>query len=179
MGCGSTFPAVFDAFGDLTACDTLELVGAAPDPDTAVGLSRAERIRTALRVEHLAQPGVLAAVYAATVRWVVAVLFVLSTEVGVLRGEVGVLRGRSRPILAGIRMLRSTARSLGSDRSSAPGCWVDSAATTVVTATRKHAGTMPGLLRSFASSGFPGSCWPATPATVVSPTLCNDGPSPR
>ena len=65
------FPAALEAFTDLTAADTLELLGAAPDPDTAAGLSRnriagalkrarrrdvagkAEKIQTVLRAEAL------------------------------------------------------------------------------------------------------------------------------
>src|SRR6266540_940373 len=41
------FPAALDAFDDLSAPDTLEVLGAAPDPISAAGLSRA-RIRGAL-----------------------------------------------------------------------------------------------------------------------------------
>jgi hypothetical protein len=42
------FPAALSAFDDLAAPDTLELLGRAPDPDRAAGLSRAQ-IAAALR----------------------------------------------------------------------------------------------------------------------------------
>ena len=72
------FPAALEAFPDLAAADALELLAAAPDPETAAGLSRnriagalkrarrrdvagkAEHIATVLRSPALRQPAVLA-----------------------------------------------------------------------------------------------------------------------
>ena len=73
------FPAALEAFDDLDAADTLELLGKAPDPTAAARLSRAQisaalrrarrrdidtkttRIRAALRTEQLGRPGVVTA----------------------------------------------------------------------------------------------------------------------
>jgi len=100
------FPAALVAFEDLTAADTLELLGAAPDPASAAALSveevtaalararrrnralKAEAIIAVLRAEHLGQPSVVAAAYAATVRAQVAVLTVLNAEIGTLEEQV-------------------------------------------------------------------------------------------
>jgi transposase IS116/IS110/IS902 family protein len=106
------FPAALEAFEDLTAADTLELLGAAPDPDTAAGLSRkriagalqrarrrdiagkAENIQTVLRAEALRQPAVLAEAYAVTVRSLVAVISVLNIQIAALQGQVETHFGR-------------------------------------------------------------------------------------
>jgi Transposase/Transposase IS116/IS110/IS902 family len=106
------FPAALQAFEDLTATDTLDLLGAAPDPDTAARLSRsriaaalkrarrrdvagkAERIQTVLRAEALHQPAVLAGAYAVTVRSMVAVIGVLNAQIAVLQGQVEAHFGR-------------------------------------------------------------------------------------
>ena len=106
------FPAALEAFDDLNAADTLDLLAAAPDPDTAAGLSRqriaaaltrarrrdvagkAETIQAVLRAEALRQPAALAGAYAATVRSLVAVIGVLNTEIVVLQGQVEAHFGR-------------------------------------------------------------------------------------
>lgn len=100
------FPAALAAFADLTAPDTLELLGLAPDPasasaldDEQVGtaLRRARRrhitaktaaIQAALRAQQLGQPAVVAAAYAATVRTQVAILSLLNNEITTLEGQV-------------------------------------------------------------------------------------------
>jgi len=100
------FPAALVAFDDLTAVDTLELLGAAPDPASAAALSteritealkrarrhgraaKAEAIATALRAEHLGQPAVVTAAYAATVRAQVAILGTLNTEIKTMQEQV-------------------------------------------------------------------------------------------
>jgi transposase len=101
------FPAALDAFPDLDATDTLELLGKAPDPPSAARLSlnqiraalkrahrrgdldaKATRIQTVLRAEHLAQPAVITAAYAATTRSAVAVLTILVEQVTALQGQV-------------------------------------------------------------------------------------------
>jgi transposase len=100
------FPAALYAFADLTAPDTLELLAAAPDPDSAARLpaaritaalrragrrqvpEKAAAIAAALRTRQLTQPEVVAAAYAATVRAEVAVLTTLNAEIDTLAGQV-------------------------------------------------------------------------------------------
>jgi transposase len=100
------FPAALEAFDDLDAADTLELLGKAPDPVRAAKLTRAQvsaalkrarrrnipdrftAILAALRSEHLGQPQVLTDAYAATVRSLLAVITVLNEQVTVLQGQV-------------------------------------------------------------------------------------------
>jgi hypothetical protein len=100
------FPAALEAFGDLDACDALELLARAPDPVQARKLTRAQvsaamkrarrrdihgkatAVLAALRSEQLAQPPVLAAAYAATARSLIAVITALNEQVTVLQGQV-------------------------------------------------------------------------------------------
>lgn len=109
------FPGVLAAVAagglELHDRDALELLGAAPDPDTAAGLSvdeitamlrrggrrggrggdlaaRAEAMHAALRVEQLTQPAVLIGAYAAVTASLVAVLGVLGEQIGQLEGQV-------------------------------------------------------------------------------------------
>jgi hypothetical protein len=100
------FPAALEAFEDLDAPDTLELLGRAPEPARAARLTRAQvsaalkrarrrditgratAILAALRSEQLGQPEVLTAAYAATVRSLIAVITVLNEQVKVLQGQV-------------------------------------------------------------------------------------------
>jgi transposase len=100
------FPAALEAFEDLDAADTLELLGRAPDPASAARLTtaqisaalkrarrrgtgqEAERIQAVLRAAHLGQPAVVAAAYAASARALIAVLVTLNEQVKVLQGQV-------------------------------------------------------------------------------------------
>jgi transposase len=100
------FPAALEAFEDLDAADTLELLGKAPEPARAARLTRAQvsaalkrarrrnipdratAILAALRSEQLSQPQALTAAYAATVRSLVAVITVLDEQVKTLQGQV-------------------------------------------------------------------------------------------
>jgi transposase len=100
------FPAALEAFEDLDAPDTLELLGRAPDPVSAARLTtaqisavlkrarrrripeKAERIQAVLRAGHLGQPDVVAAAYAASVRALIAVLATLNEQVTALQGQV-------------------------------------------------------------------------------------------
>jgi transposase len=100
------FPAALEAFDDLDAPDTLELLGKAPDPERARKLTRAQvsaalkrgrrrnipdkatAILAALRSEQLAQPAALAAAYAATVRSLIAVIAALNEQVTILEAQV-------------------------------------------------------------------------------------------
>lgn len=106
------FPAALAAFTDLDADDTLELLGKAPAPAQAARLSTAQisavltrarrrdvtgktaAIQAALRAEHLGQPEVVTAAYAASVQALVAVLTVLNTQVKALQGQVEAYFGR-------------------------------------------------------------------------------------
>jgi len=100
------FPAALDAFEDLDAPDTLELLGKAPDPARAAKLTRAQvsaalkrarrrnipdkatAILAALRAGQLGQPPALSAAYAATARALIAVIATLNEQVKVLQGQV-------------------------------------------------------------------------------------------
>jgi transposase len=100
------FPAALEAFEDLAATDTLELLAKAPDPVSAAkltigqitaALKRARRrgiagkaaaIQAALRTEQLGQPAAVTAAYAATIKAAVAVLTVLSEQIKALQGQV-------------------------------------------------------------------------------------------
>ena len=100
------FPAALEAFEDLDAPDTLELLGRAPDPASAARLTaaqisaalkrarrrhaeeKAQRIQAVLRAAHLGQPAAVAAAYAASVRALIAVLGTLYEQVKVLQGQV-------------------------------------------------------------------------------------------
>ncbi len=106
------FPAALDAFADLDAPDTLELLGKAPDPARAARLTRAQisaalkrarrhrvtdkttAIMAALRGEQLSQPPALAAAYAAAVRSLIAVITTLNEQVAVLQEQVEADFGR-------------------------------------------------------------------------------------
>ena len=100
------FPAALLAFTDLDAADTLHLLAKAPTPAKAARLTiarisaamkRARRkniaekaavIQAALRAEHLGQPEVVAAAYAASVQALIAVLTTLNTQIATLQGQV-------------------------------------------------------------------------------------------
>jgi transposase len=100
------FPAALEAFEDLDAPDTLELLGKAPDPARAARLTRAQvsaalkrarrrnitgradAILAALRGEQLGQPAAVTAAYAATVRALIAVTTTLNEQVKTLQGQV-------------------------------------------------------------------------------------------
>ena len=100
------FPAALVAFTDLTGADALELLAKAPDPAAAsrltitqisAALTRARRrhvaekatvIQAALRTEHLGQPVVVTAAYAATVRAQVAILTTLQAQITAMAEQV-------------------------------------------------------------------------------------------
>jgi transposase len=100
------FPAALEAFDDLAAPDTLELLARAPDPASAAKLTTAqvsavlkrsgrrnisERttvIRAALRSPQLAQPPQVTAACAAVVRALTAVLNALNEQITVMEGQV-------------------------------------------------------------------------------------------
>lgn len=100
------FPAALDAFADLDAADTLELLAKAPDPASASKLTTAQitaalrhahrkhvdlkaaQIRQALRAAHLTQPDPVVEAYAAVTRAAVAVLTVLNQQIAELHKAV-------------------------------------------------------------------------------------------
>jgi transposase len=106
------FPGALEAFADLDAADTLELLSKAPDPGSARKLTRAQvsaalkrarrhsipdkatAILAALRGEQLTQPPALTAAYAATARSLIAVIATLNEQVTILQGQVGEHFGR-------------------------------------------------------------------------------------
>ena len=108
------FPAALEAFGDLAAPDTLELLAKAPDPVSAARLSRAQvtaalrraRRRKAeekavavvavLRSPQLGQPPAVAAAYAAVVRSLVRMITAASEEAAVMEEQVSECFGRAR-----------------------------------------------------------------------------------
>jgi transposase len=101
------FPAALEAFDDLDASDTLELLAKAPDPARAARLTRAQvsaalkrarrrhiadkttAILAALRSPQLGQPPAITAAYAATVRSLIAVITAVSEQVKNLEEQVG------------------------------------------------------------------------------------------
>jgi len=100
------FPAALEAFDDLDAADTLELLGKAPEPARAARLTRAQvsaalkragrrnitdratAILAALRGEQLGRPPTVTAAYAVTVRSLIAVITTLNEQVKELQGQV-------------------------------------------------------------------------------------------
>ncbi|MFD1719901.1 IS110 family transposase [Georgenia deserti] len=108
------FPTALEAFDDLIAPDTLELLAKAPDPVSAARLSRAQiaaalkrarrhsveekttGIATALRAEQLSQPPAVAAAYAATVRSLVSVITAFNAEIAAMEEQVKSCFGRTR-----------------------------------------------------------------------------------
>jgi len=105
-------PAALEAFDDLDAPDTLELLGKAPEPARAARLTRAQvsaalkragrrnikdktdAILAALRGPHLGQPDAITAAYAVTVRALIALITTLNEQVKVLQGQVEADFGR-------------------------------------------------------------------------------------
>jgi transposase len=100
------FPAALDAFEDLDAPDTLELLAKAPDPAAAARLTtaqvsaalkrarrrniteRAAAIRAAFRSPQLTQPPQVTAACASVVRALTAVLTALNTQITVMEAAV-------------------------------------------------------------------------------------------
>jgi transposase/transposase IS116/IS110/IS902 family protein len=100
------FPAALDAYQDLDAPDTLELLARAPDPAAAARLTTAQvsaalkcarrrniaartaAIRAALRGQQLAQPPEVTAACVAVVRALTAVIAALNEQVTIMQGRV-------------------------------------------------------------------------------------------
>jgi transposase len=106
------FPAALEAFEDLTAPDTLEMLGRAPDPARAAKLSKATiaaalkrarrraveakaaRIQSVLRANELRQPEAVAQAYAAVVASQVRLITALLADVEEMEQVVGQGFGR-------------------------------------------------------------------------------------
>ena len=175
------FPAALEAFDDLAAADTLELLARAPDPASAARLTTAQisaalkrarrrdiaakagRIEAALRAEHLGQPAVVTAAYAATVRAQVAILGTLNDQVKTLEGQVEAYFGQHPDA-------EISPPSPAWARSSAPGCSPSSATTPAATPPPRPARTTPAPARSPAPPARRRSSWPATCTTTGSST---------
>jgi len=106
------FPAALKAYAGLglTGPDALELLGRAPDPDSAARLTvtqitaalkragrrgdlpqRARDIQAALRAPHLPQPAVITEAYAASVRAGAAVIAALNEQCKIMEAKVSEL----------------------------------------------------------------------------------------
>ncbi len=159
------FPAALEAYAELTLTgpDTLELLAKAPDPAAAARLTsaqisaalrrarrrdvagRAQRIRAALREQHLGQPEIVTEAYAASVTAAAAVITVLNEQIKKMEGTVESLFRRhpdagvylSQPgigVITGARML--------GEFGDAPGRYADAKAR------RNYAGTSPLTIAS-------------------------------
>ncbi|MCX0269397.1 IS110 family transposase [Nocardia zapadnayensis] len=100
------FPAALQAFDDLAAADTVELLAKAPTPQAAARLTiaqisavlkrarrrdigdKAAAIQAVLRSDQLGRPEVVTTAYAASVQALLAVLTVLNTQIKTLQGQV-------------------------------------------------------------------------------------------
>ena len=102
---------------------------------------KAAAIQAALRAEHLGQPAVVTAAYAAAVRAQVAILTILNEQIKTLQGQVEAHFGRHPD--AEIILSQP-----GLGPSSAPGCSPSSATTTTATPTPRPARTTPAPARS-------------------------------
>ena len=157
------FPAALEAFEDLDAADTLELLSKAPDPASAAKLNRSQiraalkharrrdldtkttRIQAVLRSQQLGRDPVITGAYAATTRSIAAVLATLNEQITALEGQVEQHFGRhpdAEIILSqpGMGPLLG-ARVLG-EFGDAPGRYVDAKAR------KNYAGTSPVTRRS-------------------------------
>jgi transposase len=184
------FPAALEAFGDLDARDSLELLAIAPDPDRAARLPkskivavlrRANRhgvedkatwIRSVLRAPALRQPAQVQAAFAVIVTSQVRLITALNLEIGQLGEVVAHHFGRHRDaeiyasqpglgVILGARVLAE----FGDDRTR----FADAKAR------KNYAGTSP-ITRA---SGKKKLGWPATPATSGWATPYSNGPSAR
>ncbi|HEX7427907.1 MAG TPA: IS110 family transposase [Mycobacterium sp.] len=157
------FPAALEAFEDLDAADTLELLSKAPDPASAAKLNCSQiraalkharrrdldtktiRIQAVLRSQQLGRDAVITGAYAATTRSIAAVLATLNEQITALEGQVEQHFGRhpdAEIILSqpGMGPLLG-ARVLG-EFGDAPGRYVDAKAR------KNYAGTSPVTRRS-------------------------------
>jgi transposase len=179
-----------EAFADLDAADTLELLAVAPDPQRAARVSKsriaaalrranrrnveekADAIQSVLRAPALRQPAQIQAAFAAIVTSQVRLISSLTREITQLGEVVASYFGRHRDaeiyasqpglgVILGARVLAE----FGDDRTRF--------------ADAKRARTTPAHHPSLVPRDERNSCWPATPATLAWATPCSNGPSAR
>jgi transposase len=185
------FPAALEAFDDLDAPDTLELLGKAPEPARAARLTRAQvsaalkragrrnitdkatAILAALRGEQLGQPPAVTAACAVTVRSLIAVIATLNEQVKILQGQVEADFGR-HPDAEIYRSQPGIGAILGAR---VPGCSASSATTPAGTPTASAGGTTPGPARSPGRRERKRSSPPASSTTTGSSTRSTPRPS--
>jgi transposase len=106
------FPAALEAYPDLAAPDTLELLAKAPGPQAAARLTlaqigaalkrarrknvdaKAKAIQAVLRADHLGQPEVITAAYAVSVQALIAVLAAVNEQARAMEEQVKAHFGR-------------------------------------------------------------------------------------
>ena len=139
------YPAALEAFDDLADRDALAILGRAPTPTDAGGLSlskirsalkaagrqrnldtRALQIQEMLRTEQLAAPAAVTAAFGASTRAAIGVIAELNRQISELEAD-------SRHILRHTRTPTSTAPCQDLVSSSAPGCSVSSGTTRTAT----------------------------------------------
>ena len=152
------FTAALEAFADLDAPDTLELLSKAPDPASAARLTRSQiraalkrarrrdidtkttDIQAALRSQQLSQDPVITSAYAVTTRSVVVVLKTLNEQIDALQGQVQAHFGRhpdAEIILSQPGMGPLLGARVLAEFGDAPGRYVDAGAR------KNYAGTSP------------------------------------
>lgn len=152
------FTAALEAFADLDAPDTLELLSKAPDPASAARLTRSQiraalkrarrrdidtkatDIQAALRSQQLGQDPVITSAYAVTTRSVVVVLRTLNEQIDALQGQVQAHFGRhsdAEIILSQPGMGPLLGARVLAEFGDAPGRYVDARAR------KNYAGTSP------------------------------------
>jgi transposase len=153
------FPAAVEAFEDLDAADTLELLAKAPDPASAARLTLAQ-ITAALRRarrRNVADKAARIQAGCAPSTWVSPRWSPRPTRprpappwrcCGPSTSRSRSCKGRSMRILVSTRTLRSSPPSPAWDRSLVPGCSPSSVTTPTATPTRNPARTTPAPARS-------------------------------
>jgi transposase len=152
------FTAALEAFADLDARDTRELLSKAPDPASAARLTRSQiraalkrarrrdidtkttDIQAALRSQQLSQDPVITSAYAVTTRSVVVVLKTLNEQIDALQGQVQAHFGRhpdAEIILSQPGMGPLLGARVLAEFGDAPGRYVDAGAR------KNYAGTSP------------------------------------
>ena len=133
---------------------------------------KAAQIQSVLRAPALRQPVQVQVAFAAIVASQVRLIGTLNGEIAKLGEVVAGHFGRHREA-----EIYTSQPGLGVIL--AAESWPSSEMTAPASPTRKHARTTPAPHRSPAPRAPARSCWPATPATLVSATPSSSGPSAR
>jgi transposase len=183
------YPAALEAFDSLADRDTLAILGRAPTPAEAKGLSltkirsalkaagrqrnldtRALQIQELLRSEQLAAPAAVTAAFGATTRAAVGIIAELNRQISDLEAELAT-HFETHPdadiylSLPGLGVILG-ARVLGEFGD-------DPNRYTTAKCRKNYAGTSPLPSRRAANA----PCWPATSATSASTMPSTNGPS--